>query len=122
MEVVTVDERGRARPTIATREPADPNRELWWAHTGGGGGNFGIVTRYWFRSPNGAGVDPAALLPRAPDSITTFEAEWNWSDIDERSFITLMQNHGVWCEKNSAPDSPNASLWTLMEIHRQQFG
>ena len=122
VEVVTVDEHGRACPTIATREPSDPNRELWWAHTGGGGGNFGIVTRYWFRSPNGAAADPAMLLPRAPESITTFEAEWNWSDVDERSFLRLMQNHGVWCEENGAPDSRNASLWTLMEIHRQQFG
>jgi aclacinomycin oxidase len=84
MEVVTVDEDGRAQATIATREPSDPNRELWWAHTGGGGGNFGIVTRYWFRSPNGTGDDPATLLPRAPDSITTFEAEWNWSGIRAR--------------------------------------
>ena len=50
VEVVTVDESGRANSVIATRETADPNRELWWAHTGGGGGNFGIVTRYWFRS------------------------------------------------------------------------
>jgi len=38
------------------------------------------------------------LLPRAPKSITTFEAEWNWSDIDEASFLRLMQNHGAWCE------------------------
>jgi len=122
VEVVIVDERRRARSTIATRDPSDPNRELWWAHTGGGGGNFGIVTRYWFRSPNGAGADPALLLPRAPESITTFEAEWNWSDVDESSFLRLMQNHGVWCEQNSAADSAHASLWTLMEIHRQQFG
>ena len=51
VEVVVVDETGTARSVVATREPSDPNRELWWAHTGGGGGNFGIVTRYWFRSP-----------------------------------------------------------------------
>jgi aclacinomycin oxidase len=51
VEVVTVDERGRASSVVATRETSDPHRDLWWAHTGGGGGNFGVVTRYWFRSP-----------------------------------------------------------------------
>src|SRR5262245_23941910 len=82
VEVVTVDEAGRARSVIATRESSDPHRELWWAHTGAGGGNFGIVTRYWFRSPGAPGDDPAALLPRAPQSIRTFTASWNWADVD----------------------------------------
>src|SRR5947209_6618813 len=121
-EVVTVDERGRAGSVAATRETSDPNRDLWWAHTGGGAGNFGVVTRYWFRSPGASGEDPARLLPRAPESITTFRAEWNWSDLDRPSFLRLLRNHGTWCERNSAADSPSASLWTLLEIHRQQFG
>src|SRR6266480_2592229 len=60
VEVVTVDEGRRASSVVATRETSDPNRDLWWAHTGGGGGNFGVVTRYLFRS-----------LPTAPESITT---------------------------------------------------
>ncbi len=107
---------------VATRESSDPHRDLWWAHTGGGGGNFGVVTRYWFRSPDASGEDPARLLPRAPESITTFKAEWNWSDIDEPAFLRILQNHGDWCERNSAAESPNASLWTLLEIHRKQFG
>jgi aclacinomycin oxidase len=122
VEVVTVDEHGRARSVVATRETSDPNRDLWWAHTGGGGGNFGIVTRYWFRSPGASGEDPAGLLPRAPESITTFKAEWDWSDIDRPSFRRLLQNHGTWCERNSDDGSPYASLWTLLEVHRQQFG
>ena len=122
VEVVTVDEGGRASGVVATRETADPHRDLWWAHTGGGGGNFGIVTRYWFRSPDASGEDPATLLPRAPDSITTFKAEWNWSDIDRPSFQRLLKNHGIWCERNSGADSPSACLWTLLEIHRQQAG
>ena len=79
-----MDADGRPRVVVATREPSDPNRELWWALTGAGGGNFGIVTRYWFRSPGASGADPAALLPRAPESITTFQAEWSWNDIDRR--------------------------------------
>jgi aclacinomycin oxidase len=122
VEVVTVDEDGRASSVVATRETSDPHRELWWAHTGGGGGNFGVVTRYWFRSPDASGEDPARLLPRAPESITTFRAEWNWSHIDQPSFLRLLRNHGIWCERNSDSDSPYASLWTLLEIHRQQFG
>jgi aclacinomycin oxidase len=122
VEVITVDEAGRARSVVATRETSDPNRDLWWAHTGAGGGNFGVVTRYWFRSPDASGEDPATLLPRAPESITTFKAEWDWSDIDQSSFLRLARNHGVWCERNSGVDSPNASLWTLLELHRKQFG
>jgi aclacinomycin oxidase len=122
VEVVTVDEGGRASSVVATREPSDPHRDLWWAHTGGGGGNFGVVTRYWFRSAGASGQDPTRLLPRAPESITTFRAEWNWSDIDQRSFLRLLRNHGIWCERNSDADSPYASLWTLLEIHRKQFG
>ena len=122
VEVVTVDADGRAGAVVATRETTDPNREVWWAHTGGGAGNFGIVSRYWFRSTDATGDDPTTILPRAPSSITTFKIEWSWSDLDERSFRRLLVNHGEWCEQNSDVDSANASLWTLLEIHRKQFG
>ncbi len=97
VEVVTVDERGQASSVVATRDTSDPHRDLWWAHTGGGGGN-------------------------APQSITTFKAEWSWGDIDQPSFLRLLRNHGTWCERNNGADSPYASLWTLFELHRKQFG
>jgi aclacinomycin oxidase len=122
VEVVTVDESGRASSVVATRETSDPHHDLWWGHTGGGGGNFGIVTRYWFRSPGASGKEPATLLPRAPESIATFKAEWMWSEIDQASFLRLLRNHGIWCERNSDAESPNASLCILLEVHRQQFG
>ena len=122
VEVVTVDDRGRARTVVATSKSSDPNRQLWWAHTGGGAGNFGVVTTFWFRAPGASGEDPATLLPRAPESITTFRAEWDWSDIDQSSFLRLLRNHGSWSEKNSDVDSPNASLWTLLIVHRKQLG
>jgi FAD/FMN-containing dehydrogenase len=122
VEVVTVDEAGKASSVVATREMSDPNRELWWAHTGGGAGNFGVVTRYWFRSPEATGENPANLLPRAPQSVTTFKAEWSWNAIDQPFFLRLLTNHGVWCERNSDADSPNATLFTVLEFHRKQFG
>ena len=122
VEVVAVDKSGRASSVVATRELSDPHRDLWWAHTGGGGGNFGVVTRYWFRSADASGEDPARLLPRAPESITTFRAEWNWIDIAQSSFLRLLQNHGTWSERNSDAESPNASLWTLLLVHRKQLG
>jgi aclacinomycin oxidase len=122
VELVIADEGGRASAVVATREMSDANRELWWAHTGGGAGNFGVITRYWFRTPGERTDDPATMLPAAPESIATFKAEWNWSDVDRASFLRLLQNHGVWCERNSGADSRYASLWTLLEVHRQQFG
>jgi len=122
VEVVTVDAGGRASSVTATCETSDPHRDLWWAHTGGGGGNFGVVTRYWFRSPGALGQDLTGLLPRAPESITTFKAEWSWSDIDQPTFLRLLRNHGIWCEQHSDAGSPYVSLWTLFEVHRKQFG
>lgn len=122
VEVVVLDETGKACTIVATRETSDQHRDLWWAHTGGGAGNFGVVTRYWFRSADAAGDDPTKLLPRAPQSITTFRGEWTWTDINQRSFLRLLQNHGEWGERNSGIDSPNLSLWNLLMISRAQAG
>lgn len=122
VEVVTVDEAGRASSVVATRETSDPNRDLWWAHTGGGAGNFGVVTRLWFRAQGASGNDPRALLPRAPESINTLRVEWSWSDLDQPSFARLLRNYGSWCERTSDADAPEASLFSLLEVHRLQFG
>jgi len=122
VEVVVVDENDGARSVVATREPSDPNRDLWWAHTGGGGGNFGVVTRYWLRSPGTEGLDPASLLPRAPGSVLVFRAEWRWEDLDEKAFGRLIRNHGEWCERNSAADSPYAKLFSTFFLHRREMG
>jgi hypothetical protein len=122
VEVVVVDQTGIARSVVATREPSDPNRDLWWAHTGGGGGNCGVVTRYWFRSPGAGGQDPALLLPQAPDPVLAFRVAWNWGDINEAAFTRLVRNFGDWCERNSGAASPYAKLYTLLFLRRRQYG
>ncbi|MET8982258.1 hypothetical protein ABZX85_42420 [Streptomyces sp. NPDC004539] len=66
IEAVLVDAYGRTRPVVATRDPGDRHRDLWLAHRAVGAEHFGLVTRYWFRSPGAVGEDPAELLPQAP--------------------------------------------------------
>ncbi|MFI6310970.1 FAD-binding oxidoreductase [Nocardia fusca] len=89
VEVATVARDGSAGLVTATRN--GPHRDLWWAHTGGGGGNFGIVTRYLLRSPGSDGSDPAAALPRPPRSMlsTTLILPVTTED----SFVRFMSNY-----------------------------
>jgi FAD/FMN-containing dehydrogenase len=122
VEVVVVDAGGRASTIVATRDPADPNHDLWWAHTGGGGGNFGVVTRYWFRSPDAAPGDARARLPRAPESVLVFRASWNWSDVDEAAFTRLARNFGDWCERNSVAGSAECDLFSLLLLNPRAAG
>ncbi|MEU5400848.1 FAD-binding protein [Streptomyces sp. NPDC005963] len=99
VEVVVVDRSGRARRVVATRRPDDPNRDLWWAHTGGGGGNFGVVLRYLLRSPNVRSRNPAMLLPRPPETSMGRTLTWQWEGITEQAFTTLVRDHGQWHER-----------------------
>jgi aclacinomycin oxidase len=116
VEVVVVDRSGRARAIVATREPDDPNHDLWWAHTGGGGGNFGVVTRYWLRTPGVRSDDPTKLLPKPPPSFMGGSAHWAWKDLTQESFRRLMRNHGEWHERHSAPGDRYSTLFGLLTI------
>lgn len=122
VEVVVVDEKGTARAVVATREPDDPNRELWWAHTGGGGGNFGVITRYWLRSPEATGSDPSTLLPRPPSEVFVHATALKWDDLDEAAFTRLLRNWGTWHERNSAPDSPCNAVFGLLKLTHRSAG
>lgn len=122
VEVVVVGRNGKARAVVATRETNDPHRDLWWAHTGGGGGNFGVVTRYWLRTPGARGTDPTRLLPKPPATVLTFTAEWSWDGMDERALARIVRNHGRWCENNSADGIATARLYSELLLFRRQYG
>ncbi|MFB7666551.1 FAD-binding oxidoreductase [Kitasatospora sp. NPDC056138] len=122
IEVVVVDSTGTAKKVVATREAGDPNRELWWAHTGGGGGNFGVVLRYLMRSPNATGTAPADQLPKPPAEVLVASVSWPWADMTEAAFTRILGNFGRWHEKNSAPDSPYASLFSQLKPQHRSAG
>ncbi|GAA4907435.1 FAD-binding oxidoreductase [Streptomonospora salina] len=112
VEVVVVDEHGEARVVEATRDPQDPHHDLWWGHTGGGGGNFGVVTRYWMRTPG----TPESLLPRPPATMISGVLAWPWEKMSRDAFQTLLRNHGEWHQKHSAPDSPYTALSSILML------
>jgi hypothetical protein len=122
VETVVVDENGRAKAVTATRDEDDPHRDLWWAHTGGGGGNFGVATKFWFRRRDGQGDDPTLLLPKRPSGYTMTSVAWRWADLDEENFTTLVDNYLHWCERNRSPGSPAASVYGNLVLFRKEFG
>jgi hypothetical protein len=113
VEVVTVDKSGTPRTVIATREAGDPNRDLFWAHTGGGGGNFGIVTRYWMRTPGTSG-SPGSLLPKPPAQARMITYAWPYASLTLQSFTSIVKGYCLWHEANSAPGSPYDRLYALL--------
>ncbi|MDG4772685.1 FAD-binding oxidoreductase [Solwaraspora sp. WMMD792] len=122
VEVVTVNAAGRVNTIIATRDRRDPHRDLWWAHTGGGGGNFGVVTRYFFRSPGAHGRSPAQLLPKPPSKVLSSFALWSWSTMTEADYIRLLQNYASWHVANISPDSPTREVTSLIQSFHRSNG
>ncbi|WP_202819104.1 FAD-dependent oxidoreductase [Actinosynnema sp. ALI-1.44] len=119
VEVVVVGEDGTVSTVVASREQDDPNRELWWAHTGGGGGNFGVITRYWMRSPEASGSDPAGLLPQPPGALHIAEVSWPWADLTEQDFVRLLGNFMAWQMANSVDGAPNVDIYAMLTcLHR----
>jgi hexose oxidase len=71
IRVVTVDgNRNAALQYVTAQNPPGPAQDLFWAHTGGGGGNFGLITRYEF-----------ATLPTAPQRAEIYTMSWSWTDV-----------------------------------------
>lgn len=122
VEVVSVDADGTARTHVATREANDPHRDLWWAHTGGGGGNFGVITRFWFRSPGATGTNPAALLPQPPAEVLVSAVSWPWADMTKDRFARLVKNYGDWHARNLKPGSVNDNLVTMLALNHKSNG
>jgi FAD/FMN-containing dehydrogenase len=90
----------------------DPDlRDLFWAHQGGGGGNFGIVTRFWFRD-----------LPKAPETAQLLTLAWNWPDLDQASFSRIVANYGAFFAANSDPGSDFSGLFALLHLTQAAAG
>ncbi|WP_308250068.1 FAD-binding oxidoreductase [Sphaerisporangium fuscum] len=115
VEVVVVrrEPRGdyQAKPVVARRDDDGELRDLWWAHTGGGGGNFGVITRYWFKD-----------LPRPPINVWLSAVAWDWDGLTYDAFARLVGNFGRFCAENSAPGGEYAGLFSILKLAHRKAG
>ena len=122
VEVVTVDAREKVRAVVATNAPDDPNRDLWWAHTGGGGGSFGVVTKYWFRTPGADPGTPETALPRPPAEVYLHVLALPWALMSQDDFTLFVRNFGKWHEANSTFGGQYDSLMSFMALGHKSNG
>jgi hypothetical protein len=110
VDVVCVGRHGRARLVRASKGDPETGR-LLWAHAGGGGGNFGIVTAYYFTG-----------LPSPPEQVRVAITTWPWSGLTAADFATLLRNYGRFMQAHSSPSSPYAGLFGLLHAFHQSAG
>ncbi|MEM8933384.1 MAG: FAD-binding protein, partial [Acidobacteriota bacterium] len=79
VDIVVRDDPGApARLVHVGRDSVGDEADLYWAQLGGGGGNFGVITRYYF-----------ARLPDAPSRavIATLAFDWQTLTVDKLSAL-----------------------------------
>ena len=110
VELVAVDASGQARAVVATRD--GPNRDLWWAHTGGGGGNFGVITRFLMRSPVSDGSDPSTALPVPPRRMCVGRLHLVVPTVE--AFVSFVGNFLSFLHDHRAPGAPATALYSTL--------
>jgi hexose oxidase len=65
---------------VSNESASEAERDLFWALRGAGGGNFGVIVRYYFEQ-----------LPDAPDYATLFSLAWDWSQVTQEIFSDLVE-------------------------------
>jgi hypothetical protein len=112
VEVVTVDKAGKVQAVTVSRDSPNPaEKDLLWAHQGGGGGNFGIVTKFWFEDP-----------PEAPECAELATIAWDWTKLDKVSFKKLVGGYGEWLAANSKPGGRYSGLFSLLVLNHRMIG
>ncbi len=112
VELVHVTKHRRAELVVARRDATDPDeRALLWAHQGGGGGNFGVVTRLWFED-----------LPPAPSEGRILRMTWEWDRVGRADFARIVRAYGEHCATHACVDSPYDDLSTFLEVDHRSSG
>lgn len=98
-------------PVHVSRHSTDPDElNLFAACCGAGGGQFGIITSYYFKT-----------LPDAPTEVLWLVLEWDWSVLTKTALDNLLAAYQAWFADNqSNPDT--WGLATKLEMRHQHTG
>lgn len=106
VEVVHVDASGHAHcDRFSMSTPDSAESLMLWGNQGGGGGNFGIVTRFFFADP-----------PTAPAQAYLVSESWNWADFTIDSFTAFLQDYGQFFIDHKDPGDPFQGLFALLHL------
>lgn len=103
VEVVHVDGNGGVNLGVFT--DGDDPASLLWGYRGGGGGNFGVVTKFFFADP-----------PQAPSNAWLYSVAWSWSDLNQDTFQAFLQSYGRYFVDHSEPGDPSAGVFALLHL------
>ncbi|MEU5877847.1 BBE domain-containing protein [Spirillospora sp. NPDC047279] len=112
VEVAVVTARRKVELVTATRDDSRSDLlDLWWAHTGGGGGNFGVITRFWFRD-----------LPTPPRRVLITARAWDWKTFTQEHFTRLVEDYGDYFAAHQDPATPAGRLFALLTLTHSNQG
>ncbi len=110
VRVATVSSADRVSLVEGRRDSADADAKLLhWAHCGGGGGNFGVITRYEFDD-----------LPIPPRNAELIILAWNWSDIVARGGASYLGGILTYFEELAREGGDD--LFALLKLNHQEAG
>ncbi|MBS1822079.1 MAG: FAD-binding oxidoreductase [Acidobacteria bacterium] len=107
VDIVTVDRAGKA--TIR-RADKHNDADLLRACRGGGGGNFGIITNFYFDE-----------LPKAPSEVLRGSVSFDWEGMTEARFARILYLFGNYWETRGR-DPETWGLFSIFNLAHQSSG
>ncbi len=107
VDILTIDATGKVMPRRIDRKH-DP--DLFRACCGAGGGNFGIITNYFFEE-----------LPTPPQEVITANISFAWADMTPERFESILSTYGhYWETRGKDPDT--WGLFAIMGLTHRSAG
>jgi hypothetical protein len=110
VDIVTWDAASKSADLhhVSATSGSKDERDLFWALRGAGGGNFGVILRYYFDE-----------LPEAPEFASIYTLSWDWKSIGPDSFAALLAEYAEFVS-----DMPETefSLLKLTHVSSGQLG
>ncbi|MEG9436299.1 FAD-binding oxidoreductase [Edaphobacter sp. HDX4] len=107
VDIVTVDHAGKAQVLRADKQQ---NSDLLRACRGAGGGNFGVITNFYFDT-----------LPKAPTEVLRGSVNFSWDGMTEERFTRILYLFSNYWETRGR-DPETWGLFSIFNLSHQSSG